>query len=160
MSGTITDGQWREFWTKVERGQINRASFQAFMDAPETFSTPNLEGLSETFEVTVEGRTVTCAWIPANYFADNPTNKRVIDEIKRRHLRCPSRQVAVAAFDRKKSEMATNPSVAIDGVVQTDAYGSGLVGYVDGGGGGRGSFFSGLHGRWDRNDRFLVVVSE
>ncbi|MDP3970900.1 MAG: hypothetical protein Q8P90_04315 [bacterium] len=156
MSRTITDGQWRDFWAKVQAGAITQASFQAFLDSS---GMPNLEGLSKTFEVDVNGRTVTCAWIPANYFVKDSTNQEVIDEITSRHLRCPSRDVAVAAFDLKNFEMATNPSVAIDGVVQTDTYGL-IVGCVYEDRSGRHVHRFDLRRMWYRYNRFLVVVSE
>ncbi|MFH1781091.1 MAG: hypothetical protein ABH835_00515 [Patescibacteria group bacterium] len=121
---------------------------------------PDLDGLSEVFEVKVRGRTVKCAWIPRNYFSSDPTNQEVMDETSRRHLRCPSREIAVAAFDLKKREMAANPSVAIDGLVQTGADGNQIVGCVNERAIGRDLDLDGLQGYWYRSYRFLVVVSE
>lgn len=155
---TISDGQWAEFWAKVQRGQITTATFQAFLDASAACAAPNLDGLSETFEVVVDGRTVTCAWIPANHFAVDPSNQQVIDEITRRRLLCPSRDVAVAVFDLLKKEVATNHSIAIYGVVQSGTDGVKIVGYVRECSVGRSSGFSGLHSRGERLDRVLVVV--
>ncbi|PIW36789.1 MAG: hypothetical protein COW24_03435 [Candidatus Kerfeldbacteria bacterium CG15_BIG_FIL_POST_REV_8_21_14_020_45_12] len=140
----------------VKKG--GRASFESSLK--QGASTPNLEGLSETFEVQVGDHRVTCAWILRDYFLRNPSTQEVIDEVVRRQLRCPSRAIAIAAFQAKKVEMDENPSVAIDGVVQTDADGYQFVGYVGGRRAGRSVGRDDLRHVWIGRYRFLVVVSE
>ena len=164
----ITTDQISELLAQDKAGTTTRENLQAYLRNPKAclpkgdapLPAPNLDGFFEVFEVKVGGHTIKCTWIPANYFASDPTNQEVMDETARRHFRCSSQEVASAVFDLKREEMTANPSVAIDGQVQTGAGGGQVVGCVCEGAGGRGLSLSDLQAYWSRRCRFLVVVSK
>ena len=55
---TFTDKQWSEFWAQVASGKITQATLQWLLEnsgkiSDQPMPAPNLDGLSETFEVKV-----------------------------------------------------------------------------------------------------------